>query len=78
MNRYQSISRVADPVPPVRPVIGPIRVVDSLAVPLSYRPGEVIYSAERSVGCWYRVLYHSCRSAVRLAAWRVALAPGRF
>jgi hypothetical protein len=34
MNRHQSISRVADPVPPVRPVIGPIGVVDSLAVPL--------------------------------------------
>jgi CRP/FNR family nitrogen fixation transcriptional regulator len=61
MNRHQSISRVADPVPPVCPVIGPIRVGDSLAVPLRYRRGEVIYSAERSIERWYRVLAGAAR-----------------
>jgi CRP/FNR family nitrogen fixation transcriptional regulator len=61
MNSQQSISRVLDPVSPARPTSSPFGVVDSLAVPVKCRRGEVIYSAERSVNCWYRVLAGAAR-----------------
>jgi CRP/FNR family nitrogen fixation transcriptional regulator len=61
MNSYQPSPRVVDPVSPVCPVIGPFGALDSLALTIKCCRGEEIYSAEKSVENWYRVLAGAAR-----------------
>ena len=61
MSGHQPIFRVTDSVSPARTITGPLEVVDSLAVPVRYRRGQEIYSAESSVERWYRVLAGAAR-----------------
>lgn len=61
MDKHYSISRGSAPVSTVGPEISPFGVVDSLAVPVKYRRGEEIYSANGPVDNWYRVLAGTAR-----------------
>lgn len=61
MDKHYSISRALDTVSAVRPDVSPPGVLDAHAVSVKFRRGEEIYSANRPVDSWYRVLAGSAR-----------------